>query len=107
MAASLCTPCAVAQDETETKPVESAEDAEPTAPAELAPPVIREAPLQILLQRNAQGELVPTPLFAPNDSGQLKQHVLSAPTTKGRASPAARCASPAPFTASVRSWKSS
>lgn len=40
-------------------------------------PTPREAPLPILLQTNKAGVLTPTPLFAPTDEGDLRQHVMT------------------------------
>jgi hypothetical protein len=64
----------------------AAEDARPPAPVEkttpsesdLPPaPALQEVPLQVLLQPDKNGKLIPTPVFAPTEEGSLKQHVLS------------------------------
>ncbi|MBW3601024.1 MAG: hypothetical protein KY475_27625, partial [Planctomycetes bacterium] len=48
-----------------------------TTPKERSGPAVREAPSPILLQTDKSGALVPTPLFAPDDRGELKEHIIS------------------------------
>lgn len=56
-------------------PAAAAEDRPPGAAP--SPPMLQEAPAQILLRTDKSGALVPTPLFAPTDKGEVRQHTIT------------------------------
>jgi hypothetical protein len=75
LAATL--PLSAKAQETPPTPRPPSPPSEASGEEEAVAPRLDQSPLQLWLQPDKNGALVPVPVFAPDDEGDLKQHVLS------------------------------